>query len=227
MVWAAVLESRLVTSEEVDRRTATRTDEIRPRPPARACNFYLRDVFYRHGLRPASRHFSEPNRRRHEVDLAIGGRCGTAESWRVVRARRCAARPHRAPSAIYVSCRAWCRPAAPYLAYGACVAGLAFFKRMLRIMLATVRDARASMFLITLSYGAPKHLEAPRRRPTALKARAAPISFFPFLGHTPKKKPTFPNQPHGIRHYKMERKQRSSLVWSGNARRAAKHEYFL
>ena len=94
-------------------------------------------------------------------------------------------------------------------------------------MLATVRDARASMFLITLSYGAPKHLEAPRRRPTALKARAAPISFFPFLGHTPKKKPTFPNQPHGIRHYKMERKQRSSLVWSGNARRAAKHEYFL
>ena len=100
-----------------------------------------------------------------------------AESWRVVRARRCAARPHRAPSAIYVSYRAWCvcsniflvalpcvdlkRPAAPYLAYGACVAGLAFFKRMLRIMLATVRDARASMFLITLSYGAPKHLEAP------------------------------------------------------------------
>ena len=53
MVWAAVLESRLVTSEEVDRRTvcymfgatkdgigvttlATRTAEIRPRPQARA-----------------------------------------------------------------------------------------------------------------------------------------------------------------------------------------------
>eukprot|EP00964_Phaeocystis_antarctica_P001876 scaffold977_cov38-Phaeocystis_antarctica.AAC.6 len=94
MVWAAVLESRLVTSEEVDRRTgslATRTAEIRPRPHRRARNFYirlyLRDTFYRHGLRPASRHFSEPNRRRHEVDLAIGGRCGTAESWRVVRAR--------------------------------------------------------------------------------------------------------------------------------------------
>eukprot|EP00964_Phaeocystis_antarctica_P071438 scaffold43591_cov21-Phaeocystis_antarctica.AAC.1 len=96
MVWAAVLESRLVTAEEVDPRTgslATRTDEIRP-PGAqrarRACNFYLRDAFYRHGLRPTSRHFSEPNRRRHEVDLAIGGRCGTAESWRVVSARRCA-----------------------------------------------------------------------------------------------------------------------------------------
>eukprot|EP00964_Phaeocystis_antarctica_P072088 scaffold44043_cov36-Phaeocystis_antarctica.AAC.3 len=163
MVWAAVLEYRLVTGQK--RLTPLEPPRSDPGPRrARACNFYLRDAFYHHGLRPASRHFSEPNRRRHEVDLAIGGRCGTAESWRVVRARRCAARPHRASSAIYVSYRAWCvcsniclvalscidlkRPAAPYLAYGACVA-------------ATVRDTRPSMLLITLSYGAPKHLEAP------------------------------------------------------------------
>ena len=63
---------------------------------------------------------------------------------------------------VALSCVDLKRPAAPYLAYGACVCRfISFFTRTLRILLATVRDARASMFLITLSYGAPKHLEAP------------------------------------------------------------------
>eukprot|EP00964_Phaeocystis_antarctica_P000825 scaffold440_cov73-Phaeocystis_antarctica.AAC.4 len=65
---------------------------------------------------------------------------------------------------VALSCVDLKRPAAPYLVYGACVCRFSFFKRMLRILLATVRDARASMFLITLSYGAPQSI---LRRPTA------------------------------------------------------------
>ena len=85
---------------------------------------------------------------------------------------------------VALSCVDLKRPAAPYLAYGACVCRFSFFKRMLRILLATVRDARASMFLITLSYGAPKHLEAPYgalRRLRRLRRRFLFFLFSPTL----------------------------------------------
>ena len=88
---------------------------------------------------------------------------------------------------VALSCVDLKRPAAPYLAYGACVCRFSFFKRMLRIMLATVRDARASMFLITLSYGAPKHLEAPYGALRRLRRLRRRFLFFLFSA-TPRKK---------------------------------------
>ena len=92
---------------------------------------------------------------------------------------------------VALSCVDLKRPAAPYLAYGACVCRFSFFKRMLRIMLATVRDARASMFLITLSYGAPKHLEAPYGALRRLRRLRRRFLFFLFSPTPRKKSPIF------------------------------------
>ena len=99
---------------------------------------------------------------------------------------------------VALSCVDLKRPAAPYLAYGACVCRFSFFKRMqLRIMLATVRDARASMFLTTLSYGAPKHLEAPYGALRRLRRLRRRFLFFLFSA-TPRLLRFGPNVDFGL-----------------------------